>query len=136
MNTSYAVAKELDFYRIRETVAELAVSEEGKQSLLAREPVSDKTQIEYLKSLGREWNTYISSNNQSALSAWPPVESYFKLLGKEGAQLEQDQIFAGKIKEKHNDSTGKHKHSKSCKRNFNTARHFPSTARNFCSNRN
>lgn len=94
MNTSYAVAKELDFYRIRETVAELAVSEEGKQSLLAREPVSDKTQIEYLKSLGREWNTYISSNNQSALSAWPPVESYFKLLGKEGAQLEQDQIFA------------------------------------------
>ncbi len=94
MDTSYAVAKELDFYRIRETVAALAVSEEGKQFLLTREPESDKTHIEYLKTLGREWHTYIGSSNQQALSAWPAVEPYFKLLGKEGAQLEQDQIFA------------------------------------------
>ncbi|MCR5763008.1 MAG: Smr/MutS family protein [Treponema sp.] len=94
MNTSYAVAKELDFYRIRETVAEFAVSEEGKRLLLEREPITDKTKIEYFKSLGREWNTYIESNSQQALHAWPPVEPYFKMIGKEGAQLEQDQIFA------------------------------------------
>lgn len=89
-----AVARELDFYRIRESVAELASSEEGKQNLLVREPVSDRERIEYLKSLGREWDVYIHSNNPQALVAWPPVESYFRLLGIEGAQLEQDQIFA------------------------------------------
>ncbi len=94
MNTSYAVAKELDFYRIRETVACLAASEEGKELLLTREPLSDTDQIEYLKSLGREWNIYLASNSRQAISAWPSVEPYFKLLGKEGAQLEQDQIFA------------------------------------------
>ena len=94
MNTSYSVAKELDFYRIRESIAELAASEEGAAAVLEREPCADRDQIEYLKTLGREWNTYNTSGNPQALVSWPPVEQYFKILGVDCAQLEQDQIFA------------------------------------------
>ena len=93
-NLSGEVAQELDFYRIRSTIASLAASDEGKELLLAREPGSDEAQIEQLKALGREWSTYLHSVRPQAILSFPPVRGLFPLLGKEGAQLEQDQIFA------------------------------------------
>ena len=89
-----AIARELDFYRIRETIASLTASEEGKALLLQREPSDDEQLVERLKSLGSEWNVYLHSSRPQALSPWPPVHDIIPLLGIEGAALKQEQIFA------------------------------------------
>ncbi len=88
------VAKELDFYRIRDTIAYLASSEEGKDRLLKREPTADREKIEKLKTLGREWAAYQHAAHSPAIISWPPVKLSFKLLGIDGAELSQEQTFA------------------------------------------
>lgn len=88
------VARELDFYRMRDQVAALCVSEEGKQTLLKRECVSDFAQIEKWKSVGSQWNRYLKSSHGQCLFPWPAVKNYFSLLGIDGAGLAQDEIYA------------------------------------------
>lgn len=87
-------ARELDYYRIRDTIASLCVSPEGKEQLLKREPLTDFESIEELKKLGREWNTYINSNRPQAVVNWPEVENHFKVLGIQGSSLNQEDLFA------------------------------------------
>ncbi len=87
------IAQELDFYRITETVSQLAASEEGRALLKQREAVSDKEQITKLKSLGREWSIYLNSTRPAAIHGWPSVGTVFPLLGIDGAQLSQEQLF-------------------------------------------
>ena len=43
--------KEIDYFRIREEVAGFCLSEEGKKSLLERNPLTKLQEIEYLKNL-------------------------------------------------------------------------------------
>ncbi len=88
------IAKELDFYRIRDTIACLTYSEEGKELLLQRESSDDIQQIDRLKALGKEWNTYLHSTRPSALTAWPPVRKLFNHLGISGSGLLQEDVFA------------------------------------------
>ncbi len=88
------VARELDFYRIRDEVAGKCVSEEGRSLLLKRESSSDETKVERLKKLGREWSVYRHSGRAQCMHGWPEVKNLFPLLGKDGACLSQDQIFA------------------------------------------
>ncbi|MBP5464618.1 MAG: endonuclease MutS2, partial [Treponema sp.] len=87
-------AEELDFYRIRKQVARFAVSEEGKDLLLKREPSADRNEIAELKKLGNEWAVYLKSARPAPLAPWPPVTDSFKLLGIDGAQLGREQAFA------------------------------------------
>ncbi len=87
-------ANTLDFYRIREKIAELAATEEGREALLQREPTANVERIEYLKNLGREWNNYINSPLHPQFYAWPKVKDVFVMLGIEGAAILQDQAFA------------------------------------------
>ena len=87
------IAQELDFYRITETVSQLAASEEGRALLKQREAVSDKEQITKLKSLGHEWSIYLNSTRPAAIHGWPSVGTVFPLLGIDGAQLSQEQLF-------------------------------------------
>lgn len=87
------IAQELDFYRITETVSQLAASEEGRALLKQREAVSDTEQITKLKSLGREWSIYLNSTRPAAIHGWPSVGTVFSLLGIDGAQLSQEQLF-------------------------------------------
>ena len=94
MNFVESVARELDFYRIRESISKLCISEEGRDFLNTQEPLTDSNEIEKLKNLGREWHTYLGSSNTQALYAWPPVKDLFSVLGKDGIQLSQDQIYA------------------------------------------
>ncbi|HAZ95825.1 MAG TPA: hypothetical protein DCW73_00905, partial [Treponema sp.] len=88
------VARDFDFYRIREKIASLAASEEGKLFLLSRESSSDIDKVSKLKSLGREWNKYLNSRFHSALKSWPPVKENFSILKVDGASLSHEQIFA------------------------------------------
>lgn len=88
------IAQELDFYRIRETIASLCASEEGKALLLTREPVDDEQAVTELKTLGREWNVYLHSSRPHVFSPWPPIAPIIPLLTIEGATLLQEQVFA------------------------------------------
>ncbi|MGN0729042.1 endonuclease MutS2 [Treponema sp.] len=88
------VASDFDFYKIRETVASYASTEEGKKLLLSRESSADPEEILKLKQLGREWSLYLNSRFPSALKPWPPVREIFSALKVEGSSLLHEQIFA------------------------------------------
>jgi dsDNA-specific endonuclease/ATPase MutS2 len=89
-----AIARDLDFYRIREKISQLTISEEGKEELLKREASSDLEQIKFWKKLGREWNKILNSNSVVNLKPWPQVNDLFIHLKVQGSQLLQEQIFA------------------------------------------
>ena len=46
---------QIDYYRIRDEIAEYCVSQEGKKNILEREPFKDIEEIEKNKNLSREW---------------------------------------------------------------------------------
>ena len=85
---------ELDYYRIRDQIAGLCKSEEGKESLLEREPFSNPSEYESLKNLSREWAVCFSSSRDISLKAWPPVAQLFSILKTAGARLEVSELYA------------------------------------------
>ena len=85
---------ELDYYRIRDQIAGLCKSEEGKAQLLAREPFTNPSEYESLKNLSREWAVCFSSSRDISLKAWPPVASLFSILKTAGARLEVSELYA------------------------------------------
>lgn len=92
MNTK--TLTELDYYRIKETVAGLCVSTEGKNDILKREPFTDIKAFADLKLLSREWNTFLSVSRSSPLSQWPVIKPLFPVLKTEGACLDLDELYA------------------------------------------
>ena len=60
-NLSGNIAKDLDFYRIRDHIASYCTSEEGKEELLKRESDTDLKKITLYKNLGFEWNKILHS---------------------------------------------------------------------------
>lgn len=91
---SGTVGKELDFYRIRDGIAALCASEEGKSLLLQRESISDSTKINELKNTSREWHRFLTSAKATPLASWPPVKEIFPILGVEGTTLLTEQVFS------------------------------------------
>ena len=59
--------QEIDFYRLRDEVAGYCITQEGKDSFLQREPLTDSKKIEQLKNLSREWNVYLSAKKLNLL---------------------------------------------------------------------
>lgn len=88
--------EQLDYYRIRDTIAQYCVSEEGRNALLKREPftLSQIDQINSLKSLSSQWQKAILSKSPVRLHSWNPVFSFLKLLQAEGTTLEQEQLYS------------------------------------------
>lgn len=83
---------EIDFYRIRNEVAGFCVSEEGKKSLLEREPLTSIKDIENLKNLSREWVSFISVSKTSPFSGWEPIHPLFAIIKTNGASLTLEQV--------------------------------------------
>ena len=90
MNTK--TLNEIDFFRIREEVAGYCVSEEGKRSLLDREPLKINTEIEKLKTMSREWGTYFAATHKNPVSAWEPVRPLLSIIKANGASLTLEQV--------------------------------------------
>uniref|UniRef100_UPI00388D74ED endonuclease MutS2 n=1 Tax=Treponema sp. TaxID=166 RepID=UPI00388D74ED len=88
--------EQLDYYRIRDTIANFCVSEEGKNALLRREPFTQKDteEINSLKTLSSQWQKAVQSKNPVRLHSWPEIYSFLKLLQAEGTTLEQQQLYA------------------------------------------
>lgn len=85
---------ELDYYRIKETIAGFCVSEEGKQDILNREPFTTFSEYEYLKNLSREWASCYNSSKSVTMSSWPGISPLFGILKISGASLDLDELYA------------------------------------------
>ena len=71
MNTK--ALNEIDYFRIRDEVAGYCVSEEAKEILLKKEPLTNHKEIEHLKNMSREWVEYLHTTHSSPLSGWEPI---------------------------------------------------------------
>ena len=85
---------EIDFYRIRDEVAGLCVSEEGRNAFLAREPIVNAAEIENLKNLSREWTNFFSSLHSNPVSYWEPIAGLNGIIHTTGAALSIEQVAA------------------------------------------
>ena len=85
---------EIDFFRIRDNVAGYCISEEGRDSLLKRMPLTDWGKIEKLKNMSREWETCFSISKSGILRGWEPIGSLNSIIKTAGASLSLEQIKA------------------------------------------
>lgn len=88
------IAKELDFYRIRETISQYTASEEGRNLILKREASSDKESVTLMKNYSRQWTTYLNAQKSSCITPWPAIKHLFPVLAIQGSQLTLEQIYA------------------------------------------
>ncbi len=88
--------EDLAYYRIREEIAGNCASEEGREELLRREPLTSekKERIDELKTLSSQWQKAITSKNPVRLSSWEKIGTFLKVLKAEGSTLEQEQHYA------------------------------------------
>lgn len=84
----------LDYFRVRNQVADFCSSEEGRSEMLSRMPFSSAEEFVPLKNLSREWRTCLASHKSISLKPWPCVESLFPVIKTSGAFLSVEQVFA------------------------------------------
>ena len=84
--------QEIDYFRIREEIAGYCVSAEGREKLMAREPLRKSEEIERLKNLSREWNVFFSAGRANPVKAWEPVGNLLSVIKTRGAALTLEQV--------------------------------------------
>lgn len=85
---------EIDYFRIRDLIANFCISEEGKKSLLEREPFTDSKKIEFLKNISREWVSYLTLTHNNPVKNWEPIHPLFSIIKTDGASLTLEQVRA------------------------------------------
>ena len=83
---------QIDYYRIRDEIAEYCVSQEGKQNILEREPFKDIEEIEKNKNLSREWEKYFSKNYSNPLFGWENIKNLLPIIKMNGSSLTLEQV--------------------------------------------
>ena len=83
---------QIDYYRIRDEIAEYCVSQEGKTSILEREPFKDIEEIEKNKNLSREWEKYFSKNYSNPLFGWENIKNLLPIIKMNGSSLTLEQV--------------------------------------------
>ena len=86
--------EQIDYYTIRDSVADCAISEEGKNFLLRREPYHDAAKIEHLKNASREWERFMSRTNSLPFGPWEPVYPLIPVIHATGSALTLQQLYA------------------------------------------
>ena len=85
---------EVDFYRLRDQVAAFCITQEGKESFLKREPLTDSKQIENLKNMSREWTKYLSASHKNPVLFWESVGPLVDVVRANGTSLVLEQVKA------------------------------------------
>ena len=83
---------QIDYYRIRDEIAEYCVSQEGKKNILEREPFKDIEKIEKNKNLSREWEKYFSKNYSNPLFGWENIKNLLPIIKMNGSSLTLEQV--------------------------------------------
>lgn len=84
----------LDYYRVRNQVAQFCASGEGRDEILSRKPFSFAEEFVPLKNLSREWNVCFASQKNISLKSWPEVKPLFPVIKTQGTFLPVEQFFA------------------------------------------
>lgn len=84
----------LDYYKVRNQIAQFCASDEGRDEILSREPFSSAEEFVPLKKLSREWKVCLASQKSVSLKSWPAVKPLFPIIKTQGAFLPVEQIFA------------------------------------------
>ena len=83
---------EIDYYRIRDEIADYCVSQEGKKIILEREPFKNPVEIENNKNLSREWAKYFSLVHSNPLLAWNNIKQLIPVIKMNGSFLTLEQV--------------------------------------------
>ena len=86
--------EEIDFFRIREVVADYCITTEGKNNFLQKLPISDSEQIDFLKKCGIEWTRYLNVLHATPLKYWEPIKNLLPIIRMNGASLTLEQVHA------------------------------------------
>lgn len=85
--------EQLDYCRIRDTIAGYCFSTEGQNLLQKRLPSTNLEEIQKLKTLAKEWIIYINSSKKIPLSTWEAIQPITDLLNISGSTLELEDLF-------------------------------------------
>lgn len=85
---------QIDYFRIRNQVADYCVSVEGRDALLQRMPSVNSGEIIRLKNLSREWILCHASAKNPALRGWEAVGPLIPIIKTDGASLSLEQVRA------------------------------------------
>ncbi len=82
----------LEYYRVRNTVASFAASEEGADLLRGIEPDTDTEIIEKNKNLAAEWTKALLDNQPLKITPWQKIAHLFPVFTVEGASLNLEDL--------------------------------------------
>lgn len=85
--------EELAYFSVRDSVSLLCASDEARELMQTRLPLTEAEKIEELKELSREWEKTLGKTPVQ-IRGWPPVHSLFRILDVEGTALDQSQALA------------------------------------------
>ena len=85
---------EIDYFRIREQVADYCVSAEGRGLLLERLPSTKTEEIENWKNLSREWSLCHHTSKGGVLKGWEACGPLIPIIKTNGAALTLEQLKA------------------------------------------
>ncbi|MFI3257017.1 MAG: endonuclease MutS2 [Spirochaetales bacterium] len=86
--------EQLDYFRIRDTVAGFCISEEGRHALLKRTPFIIKSDTDIAKKEASEWTQYIQSGGVPILHTWNQISMLFSVLAVDGTVLDIENVYA------------------------------------------
>ena len=82
----------LDFLRIRSSIADCCLSQEGRNLVEQRFPQTDEGEITTLKATARQWMTFLESARPLPLTGWEPVEPITDILAVANSVLNQQEL--------------------------------------------
>lgn len=92
MQVEEKTLQQLDFLRIRSSIAGCCLSQEGRNLVEQRFPQTDEGEITTLKATARQWMTFLESARPLPLTGWEPVEPITDILAVANSVLNQQEL--------------------------------------------
>ena len=84
--------QQLDYLRLRASIAGCCLSQEGRELVDSRLPLTDPAEITRLKEEASQWVTYLNSARPLPLAGWEPVAPVAEVLSVANSVLSQQEL--------------------------------------------
>ena len=84
--------QQLDYLRLRASIAGCCLSQEGRELVDSRLPLTDPAEITRLKEEASQWVTYLNSARTLPLAGWEPVAPVAEVLSVANSVLSQQEL--------------------------------------------
>lgn len=84
--------QQLDYLRLRASIAGCCLSQEGRELVDSRLPLTDPAEITRLKEEASQWVTYLNAARPLPLSGWEPVAPVAEVLSVANSVLSQQEL--------------------------------------------